>query len=60
MIGYRRGGSIVVVNPRGEAARTAIAAEGIDGARDLLTGRMQRGSELELAAYGVAVLELAD
>lgn len=58
VIAYRRGGSIIVVNPRAQPARVTIAAEDVDGARDLLNGRTQRGSELELGGYGVAVLEL--
>lgn len=60
IIAYRRGGSVVLVNPRPEAIRFTVSGIALDGARDMLSGRVQRGSEVELSAHGVAVLDLTD
>jgi hypothetical protein len=58
VIAYRRGGSIVLVNPREHPVRFGVAGVTLAGARDLLTGRTQDGAEVSLPAFGVAVLEL--
>ena len=57
VISYRRGDTVVLVNARDRAVRFGISDQAVDGARDLLTGRTQRGADIELPAYGVAVLD---
>jgi len=57
VISYRRGDTVVLVNARDRAVRFATSDQSVDGARDLLTGRTQRGGDIELPPYGVAVLD---
>ena len=57
VISYRRGDTVVLVNTRDRAVRFATSDQALDGARDLLTGQTQRGADIELQPYGVAVLD---
>jgi glycosidase len=56
VIGYRRGDLVVLVNVRARAVRRTVADVALDGARDLLSDRVQRGRRLTLAPYGTMVL----
>lgn len=56
VIAYRRGDDVVVVNARAGAVRVTVTGFGVAGARDLLTGAVERGDTLALPAYGAAVL----
>ncbi len=60
VIAYRRGGSIVLINPRPAAVRFEVLDADLEGARDLLGGVTARSRSVELGAYGVRVLELDD
>ena len=60
VIAYRRGGSVVLVNPKAGAVRFDVTDADVDGARDLLDGRTQRGTSVELSGFGVRVLDLDD
>jgi len=57
VIAYSRGGALVLVNARDSAARFAVTGFAVSGARDLLSGRMERGDTVSLLAYGALVLE---
>jgi glycosidase len=57
VIAYRRGDAVVLVNARPRAVRVAVTGFDVDGARDLLSSRIQRGDTLSLPAYGAVVLE---
>jgi hypothetical protein len=57
VIAYGRGGAIVVVNARNHAVSVVVKGLDVNGARDLLTGRAQKGDTLSLPAYGAVVLE---
>lgn len=59
VISYRRGRLIVLANPRPRAARFTVAGVRVDGGKDLLTDRTQRGDSLALPAYGAMVVEPA-
>jgi glycosidase len=59
VIAYRRGAAAVFVNARPRAVRFAVTGFDVDGARDLLSSRVQRGDTLTLPAYGAIVLERA-
>jgi glycosidase len=56
VIAYRRGDALVLVNVRKRAIRVTVSDERLDGAKDLLTDREQRGETVALPAYGVVVL----
>lgn len=56
IIAYRRGDAVVLVNARDRAVAITVSGFQVDGARDLLSGRVQRGDTLSLPAYGTAVL----
>jgi glycosidase len=60
VIAYRRGGSLVLVNPNAESVRFDVSGIDVDGARDLLGGAIQRGTSIELAGYGVRLLDVDD
>jgi glycosidase len=57
VIAYRRGDAAVLVNARPRGVRFAVAGFDVEGARDLLSGSVQRGDTVSLAAYGAIVLE---
>jgi hypothetical protein len=56
VIAYRRGDVVVLVNARPRALAVSLSGVDPDGARDLLSDRIQRGSTIELPAYGVVLL----
>ena len=58
VIAYGRGDAIVLVNPRTVARRFTVSDERVDGARDLLSGRVQEGATITLAPHSAVVLEL--
>lgn len=60
VIAYRRGGSVVLVNPNATPVRFDVTGADVDGARDLLSGAEQHGTNVQLGAYGVLVLDLED
>jgi len=57
VIAYRRGDGLVLVNARDHEVQFAVTGFDVDGARDLLTGRVHRGAGVTLPAYGALVLE---
>jgi glycosidase len=56
VISYLRGDALVLVNARPRAMAVAVTGFEVDGARDLLSNRIQRGSRVTLPAHGVLVL----
>jgi glycosidase len=60
VIAYRRGAGrdalIVLVNARPRELRVSVPGVRVNGARDLLSNRTQRGDTLTLPAYGTLVL----
>jgi len=56
LIAYRRGGIVVLVNPRAREVRARVTGIEVNGARELFTSRTQRGNRVTLPAYGVLVL----
>ncbi|MGH7512490.1 MAG: alpha-amylase family glycosyl hydrolase [Gemmatimonadales bacterium] len=57
VIAYRRDQTVVLVNPRSKAVRFAVNGARVDGTRDLLSNRIQRGDTVALPAYGTMVLK---
>jgi glycosidase len=57
VIAYRRGDAVVLVNTRPRGVRFAVTGFDVDGARDLVSIRTQRGDTISLSAYGAIVLE---
>ncbi|MFL5494540.1 MAG: alpha-amylase family glycosyl hydrolase [Gemmatimonadales bacterium] len=57
VIAYGRGNLVVLVNARPRAVRFAVTGADLTGARDLLSGRVQRGDTVALPAYGGVVLK---
>jgi glycosidase len=57
VIAYRRGDVVVLVNTRATAVRVTPSGTGVDGRRDLLSGRMQQGATVNLPPYGAVALE---
>jgi alpha-amylase len=57
VIAYRRRDVVVLVNARPRAVRFAVMGVDIAGARDLLSGRAERGDTVALPAYGAVVLK---
>jgi len=56
-IAYRRGNrTLVLVNARNREVRFTVTGFTVDGARDLLSGRVQRGASVTLAPYAALVL----
>jgi glycosidase len=56
IIAYRRGPIAVLVNSRPRDARVAVTGFDVDGARDLLSGRTQKGDTVGLGPFGAVVL----
>jgi glycosidase len=57
VIAYRRGErTAVLVNARNRETRITVTGFDVEGARDLLTGRVQRGATVGLAPYAAMVL----
>jgi len=56
VIAYRRGTSLVLVNARNRGVRFSVTGLEVNGARDRLSGRVQRGATISLPAYGAVVL----
>jgi len=56
VIAYRRGDAVVLVNTRPHDVRLAVTGFDVEGARDLLSNRAQRGPTVTLPAYGVLIL----
>jgi len=56
VIAYFRGEVLVLVNTRSRALTVGVTGFAPDGARDLLSGRIQRGGKVALPAYGAVVL----
>jgi glycosidase len=57
VIAYRRGAAIVLVNARPHEVKFTVTGVGVDGLRDQLTRRIQRGALVTLPAFGAVVLE---
>ena len=57
VIAYARGGAVVLVNARNHDLRITVTGFDVNGARDLLTGRVERGDTLALPGYGAVALE---
>jgi glycosidase len=57
VIAYRRGDLIVLVNARPHGLKVALRDAGVDGSRDLLANKLQRGDTLALPAFGAMVLK---
>jgi len=57
IIAYRRGDAIVLVNARPREVTFTVTGVGVDGLRDQLTRRIQRGASVTLPAFGAVVLE---
>jgi hypothetical protein len=58
VIAYRRGNVVVLVNARSHAVRLTLRNMALEGARDLLSGRVHRGSVVSLPGYGRMVLRI--
>ena len=56
LIAYSRGDAVVLVNARSYALQAELMGFAVDGMRDLLTNRLQRGDVVNLPAYGTMVL----
>ncbi len=56
VIAYFRGDALVLVNPRPRALRVSVTSFAVDRARDLLSGRVQRGDTVTLLPHGALVL----
>jgi glycosidase len=56
VIAYQRGDAIVLVNARPREAQVGVTGFEVDGTRDLLSSRVQRGGTVILPAYGAVVL----
>lgn len=56
VIAYLRGDAVVLVNARPRGVAVAVTGFAVDGARDLLANRVQRGDTVTLPAYGAMVL----
>jgi alpha-amylase len=57
VIAYRRGETLVLVNPRSRPVRFVVTGAKVKGATDLLSSRTQRSDTLRLPAYGALVLK---
>ena len=56
VIAYQRGDAVVLVNTRPRSAVVTVTGVAVDGARDLLTGRIQHGEKVTLPGYAAFVL----
>ena len=59
VIAYLRGDALVLANARPRRIVVTVPGFNVDGARDLLTNRVQRGATVTLPAYGAVVLRRA-
>lgn len=57
VIAYRRGGIVVLVNPRSRPLKFRVNGIDISGWKDLLGSGVQHGARVTLPAYGVLVLQ---
>jgi glycosidase len=57
VIGFSRGGAMVLVNPRPHEVRFTVTGGRVSGAVDLLSNAIQQGETVRLPAYGAVVLE---
>jgi 5,10-methenyltetrahydromethanopterin hydrogenase len=57
VIAYRRGDAIVLVNARPHEVKFTVTGVAVDGLRDQLTRRIQRGAVVTLPPFGAVVLE---
>lgn len=57
VIAYHRHNVVVLVNTRANEVRVTPAVVGLDGARDLLSGRVQHGTAVTLPPYGAVALK---
>ena len=57
VISYRRGDALVLANARRRPLSVSVTGVSVDGMRDVLSGRVQRGAVIALPAYGAMVLE---
>jgi glycosidase len=57
VIAYRRGDALVLVNARPHEAKFTVTGVSVDGLRDQLTRRVQRGASVTLPAFGAVVLQ---
>jgi len=57
VIAYRRGDAIVLVNARPREVTFTVTGVRVEGLRDQLTRRTQRGASVTLPAFGAVVLE---
>jgi hypothetical protein len=57
VIAYRRGDAIVLVNARPHEVKFTVTGVGVDGLRDQLTQRIQRGASVTLPSFGAVILE---
>jgi glycosidase len=57
VIAYRRGDAVVLVNARAHEVTITTTGARVDGLRDRLSDRVQRGSTVTLPAFGAMVLE---
>ena len=56
VIAYFRGDALVLVNPRTRAVTLTVTGFDVDGARELLSDRVQQGETVSLPAHGAVVL----
>jgi len=56
VIAYQRGDAVVLVNTRPRPIAFRVRGVSVDGTRDLLSTRTQRGDSISLASYGALVL----
>ena len=56
VIAYRRGDALVLVSARPRGVRVTVRGAKVDGAKDLLTDRVQRGATVALEPFGAMVL----
>jgi glycosidase len=56
VIAYRRGGLVVLVNPRPREVRVTVTGIEVKGARDLLSNRVLQSNRVTMPAYGAMVL----
>jgi glycosidase len=57
VIAYRRGAALVLVNARAHAVRLVVTGFAVNGARDLMSDRLQSGDTVALPAHGAVVLK---
>lgn len=57
VIAYSRGDVIVLVNPRPRELSVSVTGADLNGARDLLTNRIQNGATVTLPPYGAVALK---